>query len=777
MKYQYTLENLTCAHCASKIEAHFSKDPSYKEVVLDFSRKVLYFESDAAVDVATVSDEIAKIEAGILVIDKKQLKAQQKAERQAAIAAQRVQLDVVKHDCADHDHDHDHSHGHDHSHRQTDHRQQADAAAHDHNHAHEHGHDHDHDHGHGHNHDHGGTGFGQTVRAYLVANKKMLGRIIVALVLFFSALLVGHDSPYARVMLLIAYIVIAYDVLYYSIKNVTRGNFFDENFLMSVATIGAFAIGQFDEGVAVMIFYQIGEFLQEMAVDKSRRSIAEKMDLRVETVRLATADGYRECLPEDVAVGDVIIVQPNEKLALDGVVKSGQSFMKTASITGESRPKQVTVGDEVLSGFINGETELMVEVTAAYEDSTVSKIIELVERASSKKAKVERFITRFAKYYTPIVVVLAVLVAILPPLIIGDPFPLWIYRSLIFLVVSCPCALVLSIPLGFFAGLGATARVGVVIKGGNYLEQLVNLKTIVFDKTGTLTKGNFKIAQITPAADYSKEQLLALAVACEQHSSHPIGKAIVDDASVAPADLTVDSFSELSGRGIKLVSNGDVYALGSAKLMQELAVSHAAVEPHFTVVHIAKNNQYLGNICLADEIKAEAKPMVEALSGIETVLISGDATAVATAVGEQVGIKAAYGGCMPADKMRVVEQYQRKAADDALMFVGDGSNDAPVLAAADVGMAMGGVGTDVALEAADMMVMEDDLLAIPKVIKIAQRTMRIIYQNISFALGVKILVMILGIFGIANMWLAVFADVGVTLLAVLNALRILWHRY
>ncbi len=770
MRHEYILENLSCAHCASKIEARFSNDAKYKDVVLDFARKLLYFESDTAVDADFVAAEIDKIEAGIVVIDKKKLKAEQKAARKAA-AAKRLPV----HNTVD-EHAHDH-HGHEHN-----------DAHHGHNHDHHHHDCHDHDH-HGHSHadhqeidphaghNHGGTGFGQSVKDYLQSNTKMLWRIVIALVLFFGGLLLGHGHIYSRVMMLIAYVVIAYDILYTSIKNIGRGNVFDENFLMSIATIGAFAIGQFDEGVAVMIFYQIGEFFQEMAVDKSRRSIAEKMDLRVEKVRLVTPNGYVESLPEDVEIGDVIIVQPNEKLALDGVVKRGESFMQTASITGEARPKRVVAGDSVLSGYINGETELTVEVTAAYEDSTVSKIIDLVEKASGKKAKVERFITRFAKYYTPMVVVLAVLVAFLPPLITGSDFKMWIYRSLIFLVVSCPCALVISIPLGFFAGLGASAKHGVVIKGGNYLEQMVNLKTIIFDKTGTLTKGNFKIAEVNTNAEYSEDDLLALAVACESHSSHPIAKAIVGDVTVSPLDLTVDSFEELAGRGIKLVSGDATYSLGSAKLMREIGVKPADAAEHFTVVHIAKDNQYLGNICLADEVKPEAKQTITALDGIKTVLISGDAKVVAEAVGQQVGVTAAYGGCMPADKLRIVEQYKSEDEDSLLAFVGDGSNDAPVLAAADVGIAMGGVGTDVALEAADMMIMEDDLASIPKVIAISKMTMAIIYQNIVLALGVKFLVMILGVFGIANMWLAVFADVGVTFLAVLNALRILWKRY
>ncbi len=756
MRNEFILENLSCANCASKIEARFSNDAKYKDVVLDYARKLLCFESDTTVGADFVASEIDKIEAGIVVIDKKKLKAEQKAARKAA-AAKRLPVHNAVDAHADDHHGHEHNdaqHGHNHNHQEID------------PHA-------------GHN--HGGTGLGQSVKDYLQSNATMLWRIVIALVLFFGGLLLGHDHIYSRVMMLIAYVVIAYDILYTSIKNIGRGNVFDENFLMSIATIGAFAIGQFDEGVAVMIFYQIGEFFQEMAVDKSRRSIAEKMDLRVEKVRLVTPNGYVETLPEDVEIGDVIIVQPNEKLALDGVVKHGESFMQTASITGEARPKRVVTGDSVLSGYINGETELTVEVTAAYEDSTVSKIIDLVEKASGRKAKVERFITRFAKYYTPIVIVLAIFVAFLPPLIAGAGFSTWLYRSLIFLVVSCPCALVISIPLSFFAGLGASAKHGVVIKGGNYLEQMVNLKTIIFDKTGTLTKGNFKIAEVNTTADYSEDDLLALAVACESRSSHPIAKAIVTDVVVSPLNLSLDRFEELAGRGVKLTSGDTIYSLGSAKLMQEIGVKPANVATHYTVVHIAKDNQYLGNICLTDEVKPEAKQTIAALKGINTVLISGDAAVVAEAVGQQVGVTAAYGGCMPADKLRIVEEYQAKEQadnqDGLLAFVGDGSNDAPVLAAADVGIAMGGVGTDVALEAADMMIMEDDLASIPKVIAISKMTMAIIYQNIALALGVKFLVMVLGVFGIANMWLAVFADVGVTFIAVLNALRILWRRY
>ncbi len=746
MKYEYLLENLHCANCAAKIESRFDGDPDYNDVALDFSRKILYFESEKQFDTAFISREIDKIESGITVLDRKS-------------APQRQPIFPIK---DNHQHDHDHAHhGHDHDH----------ADCHDHN----HGHAGDRGHSHGHSHD--SRGLGQNFMEYIRANTKKLLRIIASLLLFSSALILGTENQYAVFLLIIAYVVIAYDVLWYSVKHISRGQVFDENFLMSVATLGAFAIGEFPEGVAVMIFYQVGEFLQDMAVDKSRRSIAEKMDLRIELVRVVTPNGVEQRAPEDVQVGDLILVQPNEKLALDGIVQKGESFMQTASITGESRPKHVVPGAPVLSGFINGESELTVKVTSIYAESTVSKIIELVERASGRKAQIERFITRFAKYYTPIVVFLALFVAVVPPIVTGDAFQTWIYRSLIFLVVSCPCALVISIPLGFFAGLGATAKAGIVVKGGNHLESLGKVKTIIFDKTGTLTKGNFKIADIKPQGGITEEELLEIAVTCESHSSHPIAKAIVADAGVKPLDWQIDKFTELSGLGIQLHIAKDVYSVGSAELMMKNNISYQNTARHMTTVHIAKNDQYLGAISLADEIKSDSKRALKDLKSIKKVLISGDAGDVVDAVAKQLDIVEAYGNRMPADKLHIVEQHLNDKEQGLVAFVGDGSNDAPVLAAADVGIAMGGVGTDVAIEAADMMIMEDDLTAIPKAIKISKKTMRIIYQNIGFALGVKILVMVLGVFGIANMWLAVFADVGVTLLAVLNALRILWSKY
>ncbi len=762
MKYEYRLENLHCANCAAKIENRFDGDPDFKDVALDFSRKILYFETEKQVDTAYISKEIDKIESGIVVMDRKS-------------APQKQPIFPIN-ESHQHDHDHQHHHDHDHANCHDHNHDHADAHAHEHDgYGHSHNHADAHDHGHGHSHDN--DGLGRNFMEYIRANTKKLMRIIAALLLFGSALILGTEHAYAAVLLIVAYVVIAYDVLWYSVKHISRGQVFDENFLMSVATLGAFAIGEFPEGVAVMIFYQVGEFLQDMAVDKSRRSIAEKMDLRIELVRVVTPNGVEQRAPEDVRVGDLIVVQPNEKLALDGIVQKGESFMQTASITGESRPKHVAPGTAVLSGFINGERELTVKATSIYAESTVSKIIELVERASGRKAQIERFITRFAKYYTPIVVFLALFVAVIPPLLLGDNFQTWIYRSLIFLVVSCPCALVISIPLGFFAGLGATAKAGIVVKGGNHLESLGKVKTIIFDKTGTLTKGNFKIADVAPQQGVSKDDLIQIAVTCESHSSHPIAKAIVADAKVQPLDWQVDEFTELSGQGLQLRVGEDVYSVGSAELMAKNNISYQNTARHLTTVHIAKNDQYLGSISLADEIKSESKRALKDLKSIKKVLISGDAGDVVDAVAQKLDIAEAYGNRMPADKLRIVEQHLNDKSEGLVAFVGDGSNDAPVLAAADVGIAMGGVGTDVAIEAADMMIMEDDLTAIPKAIKISKKTMRIIYQNIGFALGIKILVMILGVFGIANMWLAVFADVGVTLLAVLNALRILWSKY
>lgn len=620
---------------------------------------------------------------------------------------------------------------------------------------------HDH-HDHAHDHDHGATPY-------------IKWRIAIALVLLAIGIF-ALSGIAQKVVLLAAYLVIGYDILYRSFKRIMRLDWFDENFLMSIATLGAMAIGEMGEGVAVMIFYQIGEYFQGKAVDQSRRSIADKINLRVETVQVLRDNQYVTLNPEQVAVGDIMRIGPHEKLALDGVVHSGQSHMQTASITGESLPKFVEVGDDVLSGFVNGQDELHIKASARYSDSTVAKILALVERASANKARVERFITRFARYYTPVVVLLAALIALIPPLVTQSDFAPWIYRGLVFLVISCPCALVLSIPLGFFAGLGAAAKVGVIVKGGNYLEALGKAKAFVFDKTGTLTSGAFRIAHIEPTAAATKEQLLSAAVLCETRSQHPIAKALVKDAMITVDTSDIKAFSEVPGKGVVLMHGESQYLAGSAQLLQSHGLSIDDIEDGYTRVYVAKDSMYLGCIAMIDQPKAEAEQAIKQLrqQGAKRIaLVSGDRQSVADTVAKNLEIDSAFGGCLPAEKLTIVERFKSESDKDNVVFIGDGSNDAPVLAGADIGIAMGGVGTDAAIEAADMMIMQDDLSALPKAVAISRKTMQIITQNIVFALSFKVFVMVLGIFGIASMWLAVFADVGVALLAVLNAMRIL----
>ncbi len=609
-----------------------------------------------------------------------------------------------------------------------------------------------------------------------VNGKVLLTRLAIAGVLFLIAIFaIGAENLSAKVLLLIAYVIIGYDIFLKVPKNIIKGNIFDENLLMTIATFGAIIIGEFSEGVAVLLFYQLGEYFQHRAVDQSRRSIADQMDLRLEKIALVKEGKEVVVDPKVVKVGDTIRLDPHQLLPLDAVVIRGESFMDTASITGESQARRVAEGEVALSGYINGDSELYLEVTELFEHSTTAKIIDMVEKASSKKARFEKFITRFARVYTPVVIFLAVFLAIVPPLFFGQDWETFIYRGLIFLVVSCPCALVLSIPLGFFAGLGAAAKAGVVIKGGNYLEALSDVNAFVFDKTGTLTKGDFKVVKVVTNGEVSEDELMAVARTVEQKSTHPIAHAIVESGQQELLELETNTLSEIPGKGIVIETADKKYSVGNALLMKELGLELTDENDQYTRVFVAENNELLGTIYLSDQVKENSATMLKQLraQGVNFIeMVSGDRKGVVAAIAESLKLDAFYGEAMPSDKLRVVEDLIMTEKRN-VCFVGDGSNDAPVLARANIGIAMGGVGTDVAIEASDMIIMEDDLLAIPKAIKISKKTKRIVIQNIVFAIGIKVLVMIMSVFGVANMWLAVFADVGVTILALLNSLRIL----
>jgi Cd2+/Zn2+-exporting ATPase len=609
-------------------------------------------------------------------------------------------------------------------------------------------------------------------------DKANIIKLAVGGVLFFTALLA--DLPYwANIGIYLAsYIIIGGDVLLKSIKNISRGEIFDENFLMAIATIGAFAIKEYPEAVAVMLFYQVGELLQDIAVSRSRNSIAELMDIRPDYANLVIGNKTKKVSPKEVKTEDIILIRPGEKVPLDGEVVEGKSVVDTTALTGESVPREVKEGDEILSGFINKNGVLKVKVTKEFEESTVSKILNLVENAAGKKAAAEKFITKFAKYYTPAVVGIAAALAIVPPLLIHEAtFSQWLYRSLVFLVISCPCALVISIPLGFFGGIGSASRNGVLVKGGNYLEALNSLHTVVFDKTGTLTKGIFEVVGVYPQNGFSKDELLKYAAMSEEYSTHPIADSIKKAYGKKVDRSNIDSYEEISGMGIKAKIKGiDIYA-GNAKLMNLLNVKYKEEDYIGTTVHIAVGGKYAGVLVISDELKEDAKETVEDLRkmGVKKIsMLTGDSENVAKKVGSILNLDKVYAELLPHEKVEKLELLEKeKPPKGKLLFVGDGINDAPVLARADIGAAMGGLGSDAAIEAADIVLMTDEPSKLITAIKIAQKTRRIVWQNIIFAFGIKFAVLLLGAGGIASMWEAVFADVGVALLAVVNAMRII----
>lgn len=606
--------------------------------------------------------------------------------------------------------------------------------------------------------------------------KRVLIRIIVSAVLFLAAMCIPAEGLIRLLLFLVPYAVIGWDVLWRAVRNIAHGQIFDENFLMGIATVGAFFLGEYPEGVAVMLFYQVGELFQSYAVGRSRKSITALMDIRPDYANIEVDGELKQLDPEEIAVGDTIVVKAGEKVPLDGVVLEGFSSLNTSALTGESLPRDVQPGDAVISGCINQSGLLRVQVSRAFGESTVSKILDLVENSSSKKARSENFITKFARYYTPVVVICAALLAVLPPLILGGGWSDWIQRALIFLVISCPCALVISVPLSFFGGIGGASKCGILVKGSNYLEALAQTELIVFDKTGTLTHGTFRVTAVHPN-EISKEQLLEFAALAESYSDHPISLSLKAAYRQQLDTSRVSNTEELSGRGVRAVVDGRTVHAGNDKLMNEINVSWHNCHHTGTIVHVAVDNRYAGHIVISDEVKADAAEAIRALKeqGVrKTVMLTGDAKAVGEQVAQQLNLDTVYTELLPADKVEQVEKLLgEKTPRGKLAFVGDGINDAPVLSRADIGIAMGALGSDAAIEAADVVLMDDKPSKIAIAMQISKKTLRIVHQNIVFALGVKLLVLLLGAFGMANMWEAVFADVGVSIIAILNATRAL----
>lgn len=607
--------------------------------------------------------------------------------------------------------------------------------------------------------------------------KKQLARIVSAAVLFLLAAALPLSPAVEMAAFLLCYALIGWDIVWKAVTNILHGQVFDENFLMTVATIGALCLNEYSEGVAVMLFYQVGEWFQSYAVNKSRRSISSLMDIRPDFANVIRSGGtIKQVDPEEVQIGETIVVRAGERVPLDGVIIEGSSSLDTSALTGESLPREVAAREEVISGCINQSGTLQVRVSKIYGESTVAKILDLVENASSKKSKSEAFITRFARYYTPLVVIAAVILAVLPPLISGQSFAIWIERALTFLVISCPCALVISVPLSFFGGIGGASKCGVLIKGSNYLEALAKTETVVFDKTGTLTKGAFAVSGLYPQS-VSEERLVELAAYAEKDSTHPISRSIRDFYGKAIDGSRIKNIKEIAGFGLQAELDGKVVLAGNAKLMREQNIAFAPVEEPGTIIYVAESGRYAGAILIEDELKADALAAVKDLkaSGVKkTVMLTGDAKAVGQKVAAKLQLDSAYTELLPADKVAYMEQLLSETSEKGkLTFVGDGINDAPVLARADIGIAMGGLGSDAAIEAADVVIMTDEPSKIATAMRISRKTLRIVHQNIVFALGVKALVLALGAVGIATMWAAVFADVGVAVIAILNAIRAL----
>lgn len=621
--------------------------------------------------------------------------------------------------------------------------------------------------------------------------KKMLERILVTGVLFVALLVLEHVGILEQItqpvlifiIYLVPYLLIGYDIIFKAFRNISHGQVFDENFLMMIATFGAFGVREYSEGVAVMLFYQIGELFQSYAVGRSRRNISELMDIRPDYANIEVDGSLEQVDPDEVEIGTVIVVQPGEKIPIDGIIEVGRSTLNTSALTGESLPREAAVGDEVISGCINMTGLLKIRTTKEFGESTVSKILDLVENSSSKKSKSENFISKFAKYYTPAVCYSALALAVLPPVIrmavmgLTAEWGVWIYRALTFLVISCPCALVISIPLSFFAGIGGASNAGILVKGSNYLETLSKTKYVVFDKTGTMTQGVFEVTGVHHNT-MEEEKLLEYAALAESFSSHPISKSLCKAFGGVLDKSRVSDIEEISGHGVTAQIDGRTVAVGNSKLMKKLGVEYTDCHKVGTIVHVAIDGRYEGHIVISDVIKPTSKEAIKALhkAGVEkTIMLTGDARNVAEQVAAELGIDEVYSELLPSDKVEKVEQIlAEKGEKEKLAFVGDGINDAPVLRRADIGIAMGALGSDAAIEAADIVLMDDDPLKISKAIKISRKCLRIVYENIYFAIGIKVICLILGALGIANMWAAIFADVGVMVIAVLNAIRALF---
>ncbi len=738
------LSGLTCANCANKIETKVNNLEGVKEANLNFTTSTLIIEGDGSKEkneiIINAKEIINKLEPEVKVYDKDEVKMEIKSINTCKDGS----CSLKQEDCKE-SHNHRGNHGHT---------------------LHEHSHSHEETHGHSHDHSHSEP----------ITLKDNL-RLIIGAIIFVVAILLNRDSKLTIGLFVLSYLLIGGNVLLTAIKNIGRGEVFDENFLMSVATLGAFFIGEYPEGVAVMLFYEIGELFQSYAVNKSRKSITSLMNIRADYANVIRNEIEEKVNPESISIDELIVVKPGERVPLDGIIIEGKSFVDTSALTGESVPREITKGEEILAGFINNNGVLKIKVTKSFKESTVSRILELVENASNKKAPTEKFITKFARYYTPVVVFSAIALAVIPPLVLKDSsFNEWLSRALIFLVVSCPCALVVSIPLGLFAGIGGASRKGILVKGGNYLEALKDINTVVFDKTGTLTKGVFKVTEVNNIS-IDKEELLRIAAISESLSNHPIAQSIIMEYGKTIDSKVLSNYEEISGHGVKTLLEGSEILIGNYKMMEKYNIKYNKVNSIGTIVHVAINNEYKGNIVISDEIKEESKEAIKALKEIgvsETVMLTGDNKTVAEKVASLVNIDKVYSELLPGDKVKKVEEIiKNNKSKGKVIFVGDGINDAPVLARADIGVAMGGIGSDAAIEAADVVLMKDNPEALVSAIKVARKTNKILWQNIIFALGIKIVVMILGAIGIANMWEAVFADVGVTIIAVINSTRCL----
>lgn len=715
------LKGLDCANCANKIENKVNKLESVEEAVLNFSLSLLIVNLKENSDVNKVEGEIKtivnKLEPDVIVS-----KYDNNIKEKKNVCTSEC--------CSGHAHNGEEKH----------------EESHDHNHS---------------------EGISLTDKVFLA----------IGFILFAIAIFIGEEKSYVPYIYALSYVLVGGKVVLSAIRNIFRGQVFDENFLMTVATLGAFAIGNHPEGVAVMIFYEIGELFQSYAVNRSRKSISSLMDIRADYANLIIDGEEKKVDPSEIKIDDIIVIKPGERVPLDGIVIKGNSSLDTSALTGESLPRNIELNDEILAGVINLTGVIRVRVTKEFGESTVSRILELVQNASSKKAQTEKFITKFARYYTPVVVLSAVALAIIPPLVVeGALFSDWVYRALIFLVVSCPCALVVSIPLGLFAGIGGASKNGVLIKGGNYLEALKDVETVVFDKTGTLTKGVFKVVKIN-TNNIEKAELLRIAATGESFSNHPIAQSILKAYGKEVDKSIISNYEEISGNGIKVNIDNKEVLLGNYKLMNSNGIKYTNIEEIGTVVHVVVEGEYKGNIVIADEIKEDSKEAIEILKKIgvkKCVMLTGDNKKVAEKIAEELGLDEVYAELLPTDKVAMVEKLlKEKSEKGKLAFVGDGINDAPVLARADVGVAMGGIGSDAAIEAADVVLMRDNPSSLVDAIEIGRKTNRILWQNIIFSLGVKIAVLIPAAIGIANMWEGVFADVGVTLIAVLNSMRAL----